>query len=103
MITKEHPDKGGDPEKFARIQSAYEVLSSDVKRRQYDETGEIEKTVDEEFMDSFGSGKICNICKSFPMQIISYFSTLLQKRIAKRNPNWPVTITKLTRANNTIP
>ena len=27
-----------------------------MKRRQYDETGEIEKTVDEEFMDNFGNG-----------------------------------------------
>ena len=58
MITREHPDKGGDPEKFATIQSAYEVLSSEVKRRQYDETGQFEKTVDEEFMDSFGKGKL---------------------------------------------
>ena len=56
MITREHPDKGGDPDKFAKIQSAYEVLSSSVKRQQYDETGQVEKTVDEEFLDSFGAG-----------------------------------------------
>lgn len=27
VATKEHPDKGGDPEKFKLIQKAYEVLS----------------------------------------------------------------------------
>jgi hypothetical protein len=56
LITKEHPDKGGDPEKFALIQRAYDVLSSDAKRRQYDTTGKAEKTADEELLDSFGGG-----------------------------------------------
>jgi len=56
LITKEHPDKGGDPERFALIQRAYDVLSSDNKRRQYDSTGKAEKTADEELLDSFGGG-----------------------------------------------
>ncbi|KAK3251633.1 hypothetical protein CYMTET_39035 [Cymbomonas tetramitiformis] len=56
LITKEHPDKGGDPEKFALMQRAYDVLSSDAKRKQYDETGRADKTPDEELLDSFGGG-----------------------------------------------
>jgi len=56
LITREHPDKGGDAQRFALIQRAYEVLSNDSKRKQYDATGMMEKTVDEEFMDSFGGG-----------------------------------------------
>lgn len=56
LLTKEHPDKGGDPERFAAIQRAYDILSADDRRRQYDATGTAEKTVDEEFMDSFGNG-----------------------------------------------
>ncbi|KAK3283969.1 hypothetical protein CYMTET_8359 [Cymbomonas tetramitiformis] len=56
LITKEHPDKGGDPEKFALIQRAYDVLSSDAKRKQCDETGRADKTPDEELLDSFGGG-----------------------------------------------
>ena len=37
---KEHPDKGGDPEKFNLITAAYEVLSDKEKRDIYDEHGE---------------------------------------------------------------
>ncbi len=36
LAMKEHPDKGGDPEKFKKISEAYEVLSDDDKRQQYD-------------------------------------------------------------------
>ena len=35
-----HPDKGGDPSKFAMLQGAYEVLSDADKRALYDEGGE---------------------------------------------------------------
>ena len=34
-----HPDKGGDPEEFKRIQHAHEVLTDDQKRKVYDMTG----------------------------------------------------------------
>ncbi|CBQ73123.1 probable YDJ1-mitochondrial and ER import protein [Sporisorium reilianum SRZ2] len=37
---KEHPDKGGDPEKFKSITAAYEVLSDPEKRDMYDRFGE---------------------------------------------------------------
>jgi DnaJ homolog subfamily A member 2 len=37
---KEHPDKGGDPEKFKEISVAYEVLSNNEKRDLYDKYGE---------------------------------------------------------------
>ncbi len=56
LITKEHPDKGGDADKFAAIQRAYDVLSSEPKRKQYDTTGRAERTVDEELMEAFGGG-----------------------------------------------
>lgn len=36
LVIKNHPDKGGDKEKFQRIQEAYEVLSDENKRREYD-------------------------------------------------------------------
>lgn len=37
----EHPDKGGDTERFKKIQQAYEILSDDGKRSFYDQTGQI--------------------------------------------------------------
>ena len=37
---KEHPDKGGDAEKFKKIARAYEVLSDPDKRNLYDKFGE---------------------------------------------------------------
>jgi DnaJ family protein A protein 2 len=37
---KEHPDRGGDKEKFQAIQQAYEVLFDKEKRDLYDKYGE---------------------------------------------------------------
>ena len=37
---KEHPDKGGDPEKFKELTAAYEVISDREKREIYDRHGE---------------------------------------------------------------
>ena len=37
---KEHPDKGGDPDKFKEITAAYEVLADREKRDLYDKYGE---------------------------------------------------------------
>jgi DnaJ family protein A protein 2 len=41
MAKTEHPDKGGDEEKFKKIVKAYEVLSDDEKREFYNQTGQI--------------------------------------------------------------
>jgi DnaJ family protein A protein 2 len=40
IALKEHPDKGGDPEKFKAAQAAYDVLGDEKKRAAYDEGGE---------------------------------------------------------------
>jgi DnaJ family protein A protein 2 len=38
-VIKAHPDKGGDPEEFKRLQAAYEVISHPEKREIYDKYG----------------------------------------------------------------
>lgn len=37
---KEHPDKGGDPDKFKILTHAYDVLTNPEKRQLYDDYGE---------------------------------------------------------------
>lgn len=39
LAMKNHPDKGGDPEVFKNVQSAYDVLSDPEKRASYDRFG----------------------------------------------------------------
>jgi DnaJ-class molecular chaperone len=39
LAMKHHPDKGGDPEQFKKIQGAYDVLSDSDKRRNFDQFG----------------------------------------------------------------
>ena len=39
LALKYHPDRGGDEEKFKEINEAYQVLSDDKKRAQYDQFG----------------------------------------------------------------
>lgn len=41
LVVTEHPDKGGNEERFKEIQGAYEVLSDDQKRGFYDATGQV--------------------------------------------------------------
>jgi len=41
LSRSQHPDKGGDEDKFKRLQEAYEILSDDDKRSFYDQTGQI--------------------------------------------------------------
>lgn len=56
LVSREHPDKGGDPSLFGAIQDAYRVLSDAAKRRDYDATGRVVRAPEEEFVDAFGGG-----------------------------------------------
>jgi len=57
-VLAEHPDKGGDPKRFALLNKAYNVLTDQEKRRRYDATGRTEQTAEEEFAASFGGGRL---------------------------------------------
>ena len=39
LAREHHPDKGGDPEKFKKVQEAYEILSDPQKRQNFDQFG----------------------------------------------------------------
>lgn len=39
-----HPDRGGDPEEFKEVQQAYMILSDPLRRKRYDETGDVDET-----------------------------------------------------------
>ena len=39
LAMKHHPDKGGDPDTFKKISHAYDVLSDETKKKNYDLTG----------------------------------------------------------------
>ena len=41
LAHKYHPDKGGDEQKFKELNEAYQVLSDEQKRSQYDQFGRV--------------------------------------------------------------
>lgn len=52
-VKENHPDKGGNKEKFQEIQLAYDVLGNEDKRNHYDATGETE--IKDAFQERFAS------------------------------------------------
>lgn len=50
-VKKVHPDRGGDPEEFKRVVTAYLILSDDESRYKYDSQGEEEKPSDRKPVD----------------------------------------------------
>jgi len=53
---REHPDKGGDPEKFKQLNEAYGVLSDEQKRAAYDRMGKAGVDGSGGGMGGFGGG-----------------------------------------------
>ena len=39
LAIKHHPDKGGDPEQFKKVQGAYDILSDPEKKQNFDRFG----------------------------------------------------------------
>lgn len=46
LAKKHHPDAGGDPARFDEISKAHTILTDDVKRARYDETGDTKEPED---------------------------------------------------------
>lgn len=105
-VKENHPDKGGDPEKFAMIQHAYEILSDEDRRKRYDETGDDEAPRDEFMMRfaSFLEAEVLSILeknKSFHIDIVEHGCRTLLKQITNSEfqiPQYQEHIAKLERA-----
>lgn len=56
LASKHHPDKGGDPEQFKKIQEAWDVLGDVDKKREYDNPApKWESQIPPDFGDLFGN------------------------------------------------
>jgi DnaJ family protein A protein 2 len=64
LALQHHPDKGGNPETFKKLQQAYDVLGDEQRRTMYDQTGS-----EEEMQEgpSFGGGMPFGFGMPFPM------------------------------------
>ena len=63
LAMKYHPDKGGDPDKFKEMSKAFETLSDDTKRRNYDQFGESDgngPNPNDMFSQMFSGGPMSN-------------------------------------------
>ena len=49
LALKHHPDRGGDENKFKELSEAYEVLSDETKKRQYDRNNFTKNTYSNSF------------------------------------------------------
>ena len=61
LAMKHHPDKGGDPEQFKKVQGAYDILSDPQKRQNFDQWGTTEPppqgpNMNDIFSQMFGGG-----------------------------------------------
>jgi len=81
LARKSHPDKGGDPEKFKKINEAYGVLSDDNLRSRYDRFGKNDEEIPHHFPDFFNMFP-------FPMNQ----RPMQQKRTPNRNMNLELTM-----------
>lgn len=53
LAMKHHPDKGGDPEQFKKVQGAYDILSDPQKKQNFDQFGTTDGPPQNPFGDMF--------------------------------------------------
>lgn len=81
IARKCHPDKGGDPEKFKKINEAYGILSDDNHRARYNQFGKNDAEIPHHFPDFFNMFP-------FPMN----HHNPIQRRTPNRNMNLELTM-----------
>jgi len=65
LAMQHHPDRGGDQIRFQEIQEAYNVLSDNDKRAQYEHQKNFQNSGNFHFNFSFGDGNIHDIFRQF--------------------------------------
>lgn len=89
-----HPDKGGDPMEFKKINDAYMILSNDKLRNHYDETGQIPKNNNDKIIselmqlffhciDSFGDNIIYKDLFTEMINILNLKNNEIKKAISQ--------------------
>lgn len=64
LAKETHPDKGGDTEKFQKLQLAYSILSNQEKRERYDKTGATAKTPFDALLINYINGIVGEVLSS---------------------------------------
>lgn len=90
LVKKHHPDTGGDPEAFRRLQLAHDVLSDPVRRKRYDETGDFSDVVDNTDAQAIGVidgllNRIVQDADAASRDIIAWMKSRIEDDIAEAN------------------
>lgn len=64
LAMKHHPDKGGDPEEFKKIQGAFDILSDPEKRKNFDRYG-VDGPPQQHFQHGFGPDMFSQMFSGF--------------------------------------
>jgi DnaJ-class molecular chaperone len=68
LAMQHHPDKGGDPEQFKKIQGAYDILSDAQKRQNFDQFGNPDGPQNQGFPGGFGADIFSQMFGGNPFQ-----------------------------------
>lgn len=86
LASQHHPDKGGDTAKFQQIQSAYEILGDEQKRREYD------NPATQRFNNFEQGADINDLFRNFGFHFGDGFHPQHARRQPRRNKDLTVTI-----------
>lgn len=84
IIMKEHPDKGGDVEKFKKAQQAWDILGDEKKRAAYDKGG-LEGVENKHSAMSRRQAKTQDVVRPFPVTLEELYNGKTKRFAITRN------------------